>query len=132
MTSDGAAPRPLILLVEDNETIRGAFTILLEESGYRVAGAACGLEAVQLAASAAPALILLDLGLPDIGGLEVTRRLKRDPATAAIPIVALTGRSLETDQQACLAAGCAAYFAKPVNSAELLQRLPELVLPVGS
>ncbi len=118
---------PLILLVEDNETIRDAFAILLEEHGYRVRQAPSGAVAFELAMQDAPDLILLDLGLPDIGGLEVTRRLKADEATRAIPVVALTGRALETDQEACLAAGCAGYLTKPINTEELLRRVPEFL-----
>ena len=116
---------PLVLLVEDNETIRGAFVILLEESGYRVRAAATGAEALSVAVESQPDLILMDLGLPDLGGLEVTRRLKADPRTSDSVIVALTGRALETDQQACFDAGCAGYLAKPVDTQMLLKTIPE-------
>jgi hypothetical protein len=70
-----------ILLVEDNETIRRAFAILLEESGYEVLQAGSGAEALDLASRLLPDLVLMDLGLPDISGLEVTRKLKADPHT---------------------------------------------------
>ncbi|HUE97404.1 MAG TPA: response regulator [Longimicrobiaceae bacterium] len=119
--------RPKILLVEDNETIRNAFGILLEEHGYRVDAAASGGEALEKAASDLPDLILMDLGLPDANGLDVTRRLKADPRTRDALVVALTGRALETDQAACLEAGCAGYLAKPINTAELLRRIPEFL-----
>jgi CheY-like chemotaxis protein len=113
-----------ILLVEDNETIRGAFGILLEESGYEVLEAATGAEALAAARDHHPDLILMDLGLPDTHGLDVTRSLRADPATAGIPIVALTGRALETDQQACFDAGCVGYLAKPIDTKQLLKRIP--------
>jgi CheY-like chemotaxis protein len=116
---------PLVLLVEDNETIRDAFVILLEESGYRVQAAGTGTEALTIAADTRPDLILMDLGLPDLGGLEVTRRLKSDPRTSESVIVALTGRALETDQKACLDAGCAGYLAKPVDTQLLLRTIPQ-------
>lgn len=119
----GAAPAR-ILLVEDNETIRGAFAILLAEGGYEVLAAATGAEALTTARDRHPDLILMDLGLPDAHGLDVTRTLKADPATAAIPIVALTGRALETDQQACFDAGCVGYLAKPIDTKQLLKRIP--------
>jgi CheY-like chemotaxis protein len=122
-----AAHLPLILLVEDNETIRNAFTILLEESGYRVIQAGSGEMALQISSGQAPDLILLDLGLPDIGGLEVVRNLKAREATRDIPVVALTGRALETDQEACLAAGCAGYLTKPIDAGHLLRRIPEFL-----
>ncbi len=117
----------MVLLVEDNETIRNAFSILLEEHDYRVLQASSGKEALRIAAEEAPDLILLDLGLPDINGLEVTRMLKAREETREIPVVALTGRALETDRDACMAAGCAGYLTKPINTAELLRRLPEFL-----
>jgi two-component system cell cycle response regulator DivK len=121
------ASRPLILLVEDNETIRHAFAILLEESGYRVLQAASGAEALDLSRRERPALALMDLGLPDQNGLDVTRQLKADPDTRDILVVALTGRALETDQAACLAAGCDGYLAKPIDTRMLLGKIPEFL-----
>lgn len=115
-----------VLLVEDNETIRHAFRILLEDSGYTVAEAGSGEEALDRASAEVPALILMDLGLPDINGLEVTRRLRKAEATRDVPVIALTGRALETDEQACLDAGCTAYLSKPIDSAGLLRRIGEL------
>ena len=123
MSGAGASTR--ILLVEDNETIRNAFAILLEESGYAVLQAGSGEEAMRIARESAPDLILMDLGLPDMHGLEVTRAILSEPATARIPIVALTGRALETDQKACLDAGCVGFLAKPVDSAHLLATIPQ-------
>ena len=116
-----------ILLVEDNETIRHAFSILLEDSGYRVLQAGTGEEALAAAKRDRPQLVLMDLGLPDLSGLEVTRRLKADPETRSVIVVALTGRALETDQNECLAAGCTAYLSKPIDSEKLLRRLPEFL-----
>lgn len=115
---------PTILLVEDNEAIRGAFTILLQESGYRVLAASTGRDAVDTATRELPDLVLLDLGLPDIGGLEVARTLRGRAGTREIPIVALTGRALEVDQEACFAAGCTGYLTKPIDTEQLLRILP--------
>jgi CheY-like chemotaxis protein len=115
---------PLILLVEDSEAIRRAFRFLLEDSGYRVVTAETGEEALRLAGSERPRLVLLDLGLPDLHGLEVTRRLKIDPATRDIPVVALTGRALESDRAACHEAGCAGFLVKPIEARVLLRELP--------
>lgn len=117
---------PTVLLVEDNETIRDAFRILLEESGYGVREAASGQEAIDRAAADPPSVILLDLGLPDINGLEVARRLRSDGPTHEVPIIALTGRALETDEAACLEAGCTAYLCKPIDSARLLAKIREV------
>jgi CheY-like chemotaxis protein len=118
---------PLILLVEDNTTIRQAFGLLLGEHGYRVDEARTGEEALAKARSNPPDLILMDLGLPDINGLEVTRRLKAEPSTSHFKVVALTGRALETDRKACLEAGCVGYLAKPVDTEQLLRRIPEFL-----
>ena len=74
-----------------------------------------------------PALIVLDLGLPDLSGLEVARRLREHPLTARTPVVALTGHSGPAEEQACLAAGCTQYFAKPIEPRKLLDRLPSLL-----
>ena len=119
-----AAGAPLVLVVEDSDAIRAAFTILLEESGYAVAAAATGAEAVRLAESRAPDLVLLDLGLPDIPGLDVLRRIKASPTTAPVPVVALTGRDDEVDRAALMAAGCAAYLVKPVDTQQLIRSIP--------
>ncbi|MDQ3604938.1 MAG: response regulator [Gemmatimonadota bacterium] len=112
------------MVVEDNEAIRGAFSILLRESGYQVLEAASGTEAVNVAVAECPDLILLDLGLPDLGGLEVARTLRGRTETRGIPIVALTGRALEVDEEACLAAGCMGYLTKPIDTEQLLGLIP--------
>ncbi|HEX5868928.1 MAG TPA: response regulator [Longimicrobium sp.] len=121
----GAEPAArTVLLVEDSDAIRDAFTILLEDAGYTVLGAATGTDALQLAEERVPDLVLLDMGLPDMTGLDVVRRLKAEPRTATIAVVALTGRDEEADRRACLAAGCAAYIVKPVNTQKLVRDLP--------
>ena len=123
MKADGTRT---VLLVEDNETIRHAFRILLEDSGYEVLEAASGQEALDHAEAGPPSVILLDLGLPDISGLDVTRRLRAGDRTRNVPVIALTGRALETDETACLEAGCTAYLTKPIDSAGLLRKIGEL------
>ena len=115
-----------VLLVEDNETIRHAFRILLEDSGYSVLEAGSGGEAIAQATAEVPSLIILDLGLPDMSGLDVTRRIRAADRTRDIPVIALTGRALETDEKACIEAGCTAYLAKPIDSAGLLRKIGEL------
>lgn len=125
MSSDVGVGRT-VLLVEDNETIRHAFRILLEDSGYTVREAGSGQEALDGATAEPPSVILLDLGLPDINGLDVTRRLRAADGTRTVPVIALTGRALETDEQACLEAGCTAYLSKPIDSARLLRKIGEV------
>lgn len=118
-----SARRHRVLIVEDNETIRHAFSLLLEDGGYDVSEAGSGAEAIAIARQEKPSLILMDLGLPDMGGLEVTRRLKSDAETSDIVVVALTGRALESDQEACIAAGCSGYLAKPIDTKQLLAKI---------
>ena len=113
-----------VLLVEDSDAIRDAFTILLEDAGYTVLGAGTGEDALRLAADRLPNLVLLDMGLPDMTGLDVVRRIKADAETAGIAVVAVTGRDEDADRKACLAAGCAAYIVKPVNTKTLVRDLP--------
>ncbi len=122
--SGGVPAARTVLLVEDSEAIRDAFTILLEDAGYTVLGAGTGEEALRLAAEHVPDLVLLDMGLPDMTGLQVVRQVKSTPATTGIPVVAVTGRDEPADRRACLAAGCTAYIVKPVNTQKLVRDLP--------
>jgi CheY-like chemotaxis protein len=113
-----------VLLVEDSLPIREAFTILLEDAGYRVLGTGAGGEALVLSAEHHPDVVLLDMGLPDMSGLEVVRALKASDETRGSAVVAVTGRDEDADRRACLAAGCAAYLVKPINLQALLRALP--------
>lgn len=127
MTNDTGAS---ILLVEDDPLLRHAFKLLLEDAGYQVHEAGTAAEALEQANTEKPALVLLDMGLPDRPGLEVARELSTQPATAGIRIVALTGRVGPQERQACFDAGCSHFFTKPIEPRELLRRLPELLTPV--
>jgi DNA-binding response OmpR family regulator len=116
-----------ILLVEDDPLLRQALCLLLEDAGYRVVEAGSAAAALAAVADAEPALVLLDLGLPDRPGLDVARAMTADPATKHIPIVALTGRVGAAEKQASLDAGCVLYLTKPVDARTLLERLPGLL-----
>jgi CheY-like chemotaxis protein len=120
-------PAHLILLVEDDPLLRHAFRLLLEDAGYAVREAGTAAEAIERAGQGRPALVLLDLGLPDRPGLEVAQHLASQPNTAGIRIVALTGRTGAREREECLAAGCTHFFTKPIEPRELLRRLPELI-----
>jgi CheY-like chemotaxis protein len=120
-------PAPLILLVEDDPLLRHAFRLLLEDAGYAVHEAGTAAEAIERADEKRPALVLLDLGLPDRPGIEVAQVLSSKPHTAGIRIVALTGRAGAREREACLAAGCTHFFTKPIEPRELLRRMPELL-----
>ena len=109
-----------LLLVEDNEINLDMIVRRLRKR-FEIAVARSGQEAIDKAKSEAPAVILMDVGLPDIDGLEATRRLKADPATAAIPVIALTAQAMAGDREKTLEAGCADYEAKPIED------LPRLI-----
>ena len=116
-----------ILLVEDDALLRQAFAILLDDAGYRVVEAGSAAEALEAAYRETPALVVLDIGLPDRSGLEVARELRQQAETADIPIVALTGRVGAREREACLAAGCTEYHGKPLQPQRLLERLDALL-----
>lgn len=116
-----------ILLVEDNEMNRDAISRLLERRGFSLLTAADGEEGVRLCGEARPDLVLMDLGLPGIDGFEATRRIKADPATRAIPVVALTARALTSDREAAFQAGCDDYDTKPVDLARLVDKIHRLL-----
>jgi CheY-like chemotaxis protein len=120
---------PSILLVEDDPLLRHAFRLLLEDAGYRVVEAGTAAAAIDQAFSEKPALVLLDLGLPDRPGLDVAREITASPETAGMRVVALTGRVGAKERDACFAAGCSHFFTKPIEPRELLRRLPELMEP---
>ncbi len=115
-----------ILLVEDNEMNRDAISRLLERRGFTLLLAVDGEEGVRLCREARPDLVLMDLGLPGIDGFEATRRIKADPATRGIPVVALTARALTSDREAAFAAGCDDYDTKPVDLGRLVEKIRRL------
>ncbi len=104
---------PLILVVDDYADAREMYVEYLQFSGFRVAEAANGHEAVERATTLRPDLILMDLSLPGMDGWEATRRLKSDPRTEGIPVVALTGHALEGAADTARRAGCDAFIVKP-------------------
>jgi CheY-like chemotaxis protein/signal transduction histidine kinase/HAMP domain-containing protein len=119
-----AEPRgTMVLVVEDNPDNTLTVTEILTGLGLPFACAADGEEAVRLARTARPALILMDMLLPGMSGLEATRQIKADPALSAIPIVALTARAMKGDREEILAAGCDDYLAKPFTPEQLKARL---------
>lgn len=116
-----------VLLVEDNELNRDMLSRRLQLRGYSVIRANDGLEALAVAHSSLPDLILMDMSLPEIDGWEATRRLKSDARTAAIPVLALTAHAMPEDRQKALQAGCDDYDTKPVEFARLLLKMEALL-----
>jgi len=109
-----------ILYVEDNPQNMRLVRKILMAAGYDVLEAIDGLTGVATAARECPDLILMDVNLPDINGLEATARLKASPQLAWIPIIAVTANAMHGDREHCIAAGCNGYLAKPVMRIELL------------
>jgi CheY-like chemotaxis protein len=120
-------PSPTILIVEDNDDNLNIYSTILKHGGYEVIEAVDGEAALEAARGGAPALILMDVSIPKIDGFEVTRILKADPATARIPIVALTAHALPGDRDTAMAAGCDAYIAKPAEPRVVLREVERLV-----
>ncbi len=112
-----------IVLVEDNEMNRDMLTRRLVRRGYTVAVAVDGQEALEVVAREMPDVVLMDMGLPVLDGWEATRRLKADPVTARIPVIALTAHALSTDREEALAAGCDDYETKPIDLERLIARI---------
>ncbi|MFI5335812.1 MAG: response regulator [Opitutales bacterium] len=116
-----------ILLVEDNEMNRDMLTRRLEKRGYTVVPAVDGAAGIAQAKATAPDLILMDMSLPVIDGWEASRQIKADPATAGIPIIALTAHAMESDREKALNAGCNDFDTKPVELPRLLQKIETLL-----
>ena len=117
----------LILLVEDNEMTRDMLSRRLKRKGFELVYAEDGVAAVENAKQHIPALILMDVSLPEMDGLEATKLIKRDPATANIPIIALTAHAMDGDRERCLAAGCNDYDTKPIELSRLLEKMKALL-----
>lgn len=114
---------PKILLVEDNEMNRDMLSRRLVRNGFTVAIAVDGQQGVEMAASEKPDVILMDMSLPVMDGWEATRRIKADPATRGIPVIALTANALVEDRERAMAAGCDDFDTKPVELPRLLEKI---------
>ena len=117
-----------ILIVEDEMIIAAKISLQLTELGYEVAGIMPkGEAAIAHCLESRPDLILMDLSLPVIDGWEATRQIKADPATQAIPVIALTAHAMAGDEQKALEAGCDDYDTKPVNFKRLLGKIEKFL-----
>jgi CheY-like chemotaxis protein len=112
-----------ILLVEDNEMNRDMLSRRLKRKGYDVVSANDGARGITMAQSETPDLILMDISLPIMDGLQATRQLKAAPDTQGIPIIALTAHAMAGDREKCLEAGCNDYATKPVEFPQLLAKI---------
>ncbi len=118
---------PKILLVEDNEMNRDMLSRRLQRKGYDVVMATDGEQAVAMAASESPALILMDISLPVFDGWEATRRIKAADNSKKIPIIALTAHAMAGDREKSLEAGCDDYDTKPIELTRLLEKMEALL-----
>ena len=120
MSNETTKTTPVALVIDDEPQIRRLLRVTLEANGYRVFDAATGQDGVAQAAQRRPDVVLLDLGLPDLEGTEVLKRLRE---WSRVPVIVLSVRDREDDKVAALDAGADDYVTKPFNSAELLARL---------
>jgi len=112
-----------VLIVEDNELNMKLFHDLLEAHGYATVGTRNGVEAIELARSHRPDLILMDIQLPEVSGLEVTKWIKDDPDLNAIPVIAVTAFAMKGDEERIRQGGCEAYLSKPISVAKFMETI---------
>ena len=117
---DGNATKT-VLVVEDNELNMKLFHDLLEAHGYRILQSKDGLEALKLAREHRPDLILMDIQLPEVSGLEVTKWIKEDENLCDIPVIAVTAFAMKGDEEKIREGGCEAYIAKPISVKSFLE-----------
>lgn len=116
-----------VLVVEDNELNMKLFHDLLEANGYEILQTRDGMEALRMAREFQPDLILMDIQLPEVSGLEVTKWIKEDDALKEIPVVAVTAFAMKGDEQKIREGGCEAYIAKPISVTDFLETVRRFV-----
>ena len=118
-----------VMIVEDNELNMKLFNDLLESRGYTVIQTRSGLEALDLARAHMPDLILMDIQLPEVSGLVVTKWLKDDEQLAHIPVVAVTAFAMKGDEERILQGGCEGYISKPISVSHFLETIAQYIGP---
>jgi len=121
--TNGADAGTRVLFVDDDQPTRDGYSVYLSGCGFDVLTASTGHEALRLAEAWQPHVVVLDLGLPDLDGWEVSRRLRASPQTADLAIVALTGADLPHERASAMRAGCDRHLAKPCAPADLLDAI---------
>ena len=116
-----------ILLVEDNEMNRDMLSRRLIRKKFEVVIAIDGVEGIEMSISEAPDIILMDMSLPVLDGWQATKKIKADPQTKNIPVIAMTAHAMVGDQEKCLQAGCDDYDTKPVQFPRLLYKIKNLI-----
>jgi CheY-like chemotaxis protein len=120
-------PRKRILIVEDNPLNMELVCVVLESHGYETWQARTGAEALERLGTGKPDLIVMDIQLPGLDGLTLTKRLKQEPATRDIPVLALTAHAMKGDRDRILGAGCSGYIQKPIDIKELTNQVARLL-----
>lgn len=120
-------PAKTVLVVEDNELNMKLFHDLLEANGYEILQTRDGMEALKMAREFRPDLILMDIQLPEVSGLEVTKWIKEDDALKEIPVVAVTAFAMKGDEQKIREGGCEAYIAKPISVTDFLETVRRFI-----
>jgi two-component system, cell cycle response regulator DivK len=118
-----------VMIVEDNELNMKLFNDLLESRGYGTIQTRNGFEALDLARAHHPDLILMDIQLPEVSGLEVTKWLKEDEALADIPVIAVTAFAMKGDEERILQGGCEGYISKPISVSHFLETIERYIGP---
>lgn len=118
---------PAILIIEDTPANMKLFTVILKSAGYSVLQASTAQEGITLARIAQPDLVLMDIQLPTMSGIEATMLLKADPATSDIPIIALTAFAMKGDEERIRAAGCDGYLSKPIHHHQLIETITHVL-----
>jgi two-component system, cell cycle response regulator DivK len=116
-----------VLIVEDNELNMKLFRDLLEAHGYQTSGTSSGVEALDIVRKTRPDLILMDIQLPQVSGLEVTRWIKDDPELRAIPVVAVTAFAMKGDEERIREGGCEAYLSKPISVGKFIETVRRFI-----
>ena len=124
-----AAPQngKTVLLVEDNPHNRKIFSGMLAHHGFRVLEAETGDKALERVAAELPDLILMDLSIPGIDGWECTRRIKSDPRSSAVPVIALTAHAMRGDEERARQAGCDGYLSKPISPKRVVEEVKKVL-----
>jgi len=118
-----------VLIVEDNPMNMRLIEMILKSKNYTLLKATDGEEALDIATREQPDLVLMDIRLPKVSGLEVARKLKKNAALSRIPIIALTAHAMKGDKEKAIEAGCDGYLSKPINTRQLPRLVAEMLLP---
>lgn len=118
-----------VLVIEDNEFNLELVTDLLESRGHRVISATKAIEGIALAQCSRPDVILIDISLPGMDGIEATRRLKSQEQTARIPVIAVTAHAMKGDKERALGAGCSGYITKPIDTRKFVTQVESFLSP---